>query len=129
MIHLTPCVWGIALAGSTLGGQLIVAPLMELARLKLEKPVARTWWVSFSVAIVERATITILFIEVPKLVPAFIGGWTVAKFAAGWGRIVTSDDNIRRLHMIALVGSVLSYAIAIGAGIWARPESLAIVGQ
>lgn len=77
----------------------------------------------------ERATITILFILTPKLLPAFIGGWTVAKLAAGWGRVEVNNTAVRASHMMALVGSVLSYAIAIAAGYWAHPESLGVIAQ
>ena len=119
----------IAYVASILGGQLLLAPLMELARSMLGNPTKRIWWVSFVVGMTERAVATTLVVWTPKLLALFIGGWTVAKIAGGWGRIEKGTPPIRAAHMIALVGTVLSFAVAIAAGLWAHPASLAALAD
>ncbi len=72
----------------------------------------------------ERAVVTTLVIFTPAYVPAFIGGWVVLKIAAGWGR--RQGNDAEKGHFLALVGSVISFAIAIGVGLWLDPSALSV---
>ena len=114
----------VAYAVSTIGGQIVLAPSIEFMRRRLGSQTDRDWVVSFAVGITERAIATTLVIGAPSLLAPFIGGWTAAKIAAGWGRIVSSEPVIRSSHLVALVGTAISFAIAIAAGLWAHPASL-----
>jgi hypothetical protein len=82
------------------------------------------WWLSALVGMFERAVVTTLVIWVPSLTATFIGAWVLLKFAGGWGRFKESSLHIRSIHMCALIGNVLSFACAIGAGLYAMPKSL-----
>jgi hypothetical protein len=64
----------------------------------------------------ERIVVTTLVIWAPTYVAAFIGGWVASKFAANWYRRDNTDAN-RKGTLIALIGNVASFAIAIGAGL------------
>ena len=55
----------------------------------------------------------------PDYLAGFIGGWVALKFAANWKRQgLDADDNVTRGSLLALVGSVISFAVAIGDGWW-----------
>jgi hypothetical protein len=115
--------WAFAL--STLGGQLILAPVMELVRRLLVERPRRNWPVSFAVGMTERAVTTALVLWAPGYVAPFVGGWTVVKFAAGWGRITSERPSVRVGHVMALVGTTWSFAIAISVALWFHPDSVA----
>lgn len=74
----------------------------------------------------ERIVTTTLVIFAPSYVPAFIGGWIALKFALGWKRYAGPDA--KPSGIIAMIGNVISFAVAIAAGllvqqalhIWAR---------
>jgi len=120
---------------STGGGLLLLSPIVRIMHLTSgtrgtpadqagrHRPLFR--WLDVWVGFTERAIATTLFIWAPRQLPLFIGGWGVAKLAAGWGR--HQDPNYAPAHVIALVGNALSFTVAIAAGMLVRPESLAIL--
>ena len=55
--------------------------------------------------------------------PSFIGGWIVLKFALGWQRERKTKEALTG-SMLALIGNVLSFAIAIAIGAWLNPNAL-----
>ncbi len=126
-------VWAYLL--STVGGLIILAPLVRLMhrtsgtvgtkadQAGRHRPLFR--WLDVWVGFTERAIATTLCIWAPKQLPLFIGGWVIAKLAAGWGR--QSDPNYAPAHVIALVGNALSFAVAIAAGLIANPDFLAML--
>ena len=68
-------------------------------------------WDVFWIGTTERMIATVLFINSPRQLPIFIGGWVAAKIAAGWGR--RQDAEFSASHFIALIGNAWSFAIAI----------------
>lgn len=68
---------------------------------------------------IERSTATYLMIFVPTLLAPFVGGWMALKLAANWQRRTPRGDPtlLNRQTLAALVGSGLSFGIAIGCGI------------
>jgi len=72
-------------------------------------------WTDVFVGCTERAIATTLVILAPPLLPGFIGGWVALKFAANWQRKV--GDDVGPPSLIALVGSAISFAAAIAAGL------------
>lgn len=70
----------------------------------------------------ERAIVTTLVIFSPTNLPLFIGGWVAAKLAAGWSRY--SGPEFASAHLISLVGSALSIAAAIAAGLLVAPNMI-----
>jgi hypothetical protein len=127
--------YAIAYFLTTVGGQIIVGVLVYLMRwtvLKRSGPrpgdlLGREQlfyhaWVGFT----ERSIATTLFIWAPTQVGLFLGGWTALKLAAAWTRR-TNDDDHTIAHILALLGTAMSFAVAIAAGMIAHPQSLAIV--
>ena len=53
--------------------------------------------------------------------PAFIGAWITFKLAANWQRIKSESDEVRKGTLIALIGNVFSFALAIAIGFWLNP--------
>jgi hypothetical protein len=53
--------------------------------------------------------------------PTFIGGWMLLKFAVGWQRRAkepnVDGDFVEKSAMLALIGNVLSFAIAVAGGV------------
>jgi len=72
----------------------------------------------------ERAVATTMVIIAPAYVGGFILAWVGAKLAANWQRISPSRPFTRQGTLIALLGSVYSFSIAIGVGLWVQPRAL-----
>jgi hypothetical protein len=79
----------------------------------------------------ERAVALTLVLMAPAYLPAFIGGWVVLKFAIGWQRqqiqpslLVEDTGQVATQSFVALIGSVISFAIAIAVGLALYPEAL-----
>ena|SRR5258706_15431790 len=85
----------------------------------------RIWWIPVLIGIAERMIVTTLVIWSPKLLAGFIAGWMALKVAGGWGLLRESTARNRSTRAIALLGSVVSLAWAIGIGLYFAPESLA----
>jgi hypothetical protein len=109
---------------TTVGGWLLVGGLIFLmactmAELVDPKPFgAGAFWIGCT----ERAIATTLVIWTPNFLPAFIGGWIALKIAAGWSRY--KDEKHTTGHLTALVGTALSFAVGIGAGLFANPDAI-----
>jgi hypothetical protein len=84
-------------------------------------------WISFFGGATERAVALTLVLKAPPYLPAFIGGWVLLKFAIGWQREKRDDDDEKEVatqSFLALIGSVLSFAIAIAIGLALNPKAL-----
>lgn len=122
---------------STVGGWLIpslIVPQMHRTsgitgttdnQLGDKRPYFR--WLDVWGGFTERAIATTLVIWAPKVLPLYIGGWVVAKLAAGWSYSQT-DQKFAPARVIALVGMAFSFSIAIAAGLWADPAAVADFG-
>ena len=116
----------IAYLVSTLGGAVLVGLVVGLMhRTAGDRARPKFHPLHLWVGITERMIATTLLIWTPKLLPVFIGGWVVAKIAAGWGR--RTDEHATNGQFISLVGNAFSFAIAILAGVLAHPQSLAAI--
>jgi hypothetical protein len=123
----------LALLFSIFGGFLLNGPLVGFMRKSSGVDSAVKYdsskigsmynWEIFWLGSTERGITTTLFIFAPSQLPLFIAGWSAAKIAAGWGR--TSGVEHSAGHMSALIGTAWSFCIAIAAGYWASPGSLA----
>jgi hypothetical protein len=71
----------------------------------------------------ERAVALTLVLLAPPYLASFIGGWVLLKFAIGWQREKHSDE-VARGSFVALIGNVLSFAIAIAIGVYLNPDAL-----
>ncbi len=96
--------------------------------LSLEKRAPKTselWgdWSVFFIGATERAVALALVLTAPPYLPAFVGGWILLKFALDWQRAEKGDD-VMTDSMLAMVGNVLSFAVAIGAGIILNPIAI-----
>ena len=108
-------------------GHLVVAVLlygMRRATLKRRPEFSDMWELSvFFIGVTERAVALTLVLWAPPYLPAFIGGWVALKFALGWQRERKTSEALTA-SMLALIGNVLSFAIAIGVGVVLNPEAI-----
>lgn len=111
---------------TTLGGWLVVGIIVFLMRRTTgkSKDVKFLEWGPFWIGCAERAIATTLVIGTPKFVPAFIGGWFALKMVAGWSRHKEAEHTTG--HLFALVGTALSFAVAIGVGLGINPGAVDI---
>jgi len=74
----------------------------------------------------ERAIVTTLVIWAPNKTAGFIAGWMAVKIVGNYEILKMDPKNVsnRVLFFIGLLGSVVSLALAIAAGICANPASL-----
>jgi hypothetical protein len=72
-------------------------------------------WMAFLIGITERAVALTLFLLAPRYLAPFIGGWVLLKFAIGWRR-TPINYKVALGSQLALIGNVLSFAIAIVGG-------------
>ena len=75
-----------------------------------------TDWAAFFGGATERAVALTLVLMAPSYLPAFIGGWVLLKFAIGWQR-EKNGDEVSEQSFLALIGNVMSFAIAIAIGV------------
>lgn len=109
---------------SILGGFIAVQTLLSIIRRRTGQKDERKpldIWLGGT----ERAVATTLVIWAPGYVAAFIGAWVAIKLAANWQRLGNSKAA-RTGTLIALIGNVFSFAIAIGAGIYLNQDALAV---
>jgi hypothetical protein len=71
----------------------------------------------------ERTVVTTLVVWVPSAVGPFILAWVAAKIAANWQRLGKSVAA-RTGTQTALLANVVSFSIAIAAGVWINPAAL-----
>ena len=113
---------GIAYLVSTLGGYVITATVLYVISCTIGTKRKFSKWLDFWLGTTERAVATTLVIWAPSLIAGFVGGWVTLKFAANWQR--QPDDDARQRGLLFLIGNVISFSVAVGAGIFVHPESL-----
>lgn len=64
-----------------------------------------------------------LVLKAPPYLPAFVGGWVLLKFALGWQR-ETKSSEVLTDSMLALIGNVISFGIAIWVGASIYPHAI-----
>lgn len=109
------CIMGWALVATCLYG-------MRWVVLKERPPFSE--WSVFFIGVTERAVALTLVLMAPPYLPVFIGGWVVLKFALGWQR--EKDKNAAAGSMLALIGNVLSFAVAVAVGAALNPQALVV---
>ena len=111
---------------SILAGHVIVAAILRLVRRHLgqrDKGKPSDIWIGGT----ERTIATTLVWFAPGYVAPFIGAWIALKIAANWARLKGDSPQIRKGHLIALIGNAWSFAIAIVAGVLLlNPGALAV---
>jgi hypothetical protein len=86
-------------------------------------------WGTFFLGSTERLITVALVLLAPSYLPSFIGGWVALKVALGWKASLSNKDptvdpvKVQQGGMLALIGNVLSFAIAIGVGWVLCPRS------
>ena len=120
-----------AYLGVCVAGWLAVAVCLYVMRwlvLKKENRPRFSDWPAFLGGI-ERVVALTLVLWAPPYLPSFIGGWVLLKFAIGWQREEYGGEDKRDVEkgrFLALIGNVLSFAIAIGVGLLLNPAALEI---
>lgn len=111
------CKWLGAIALTTVFGFLIVGGCMWVIRKTVipEEAKYSFAWLDFWVGSTERSVAMLLMLWAPTHLPTFIGAWVAAKLAANWARLKSEDIEVRQGHLIALIGSVISFGLAIAA--------------
>ena len=105
---------------SVAGGWLIAGTGVYWMRRSIKHRREFFRWVDIWVGGAERAVATTLVIFAPAQLPVFVGAWVALKFAANWKRR-TRVEGVEQISLIALVGSVISFAVAIWAGLIVIP--------
>lgn len=139
-------------AVSIVGGWLIVSMILWVMSRSAGLPRPFSEWIDFWLGGTERAVATTLVIVAPKYLSSFIGAWVALKLAANWNRqpikknekdsekeqgqnaharrVDKHDpENFARRALLALIGSVLSFSIAIGCGLLIFPDALIVWQQ
>ena len=116
--------YGVLYTVSVVGGYYAVKLLLFVIR-KTTRQDQKAHPFDFWLGGTERAVVTTLVILAPSYVAAFIGAWIALKIAANWQRR-TNTDATRKGTQTALIGNVLSFAIAIGCGVLANRDALRI---
>jgi hypothetical protein len=112
---------------ASVAGWLAVAVCLYVMRwlvLEKERPPFSDWS-AFLGGVVERAVALTLVLLAPPYLPPSIGGWVLLKFAIGWQRQKYGDE-VAKGSFLALIGNVLSFAIAVGVGVFLNPPALEI---
>lgn len=79
--------------------------------------------IDFALGASERIVALSLFIWAPQHLATFIGAWVAAKLAANWQRIKSEKAWVREGSLIALIGSAISFGIAISIGMYIKPPA------
>ena len=113
---MTAALIAIVVAVTVPGGWVIVGCVLFLIRKTIKSRDAKYSFepLDLWLGTTERAIAMSLMICSPGTLPTFIGGWTAAKIAANWARIQPVDDYARTGQLVALIGSALSFGLAIG---------------
>lgn len=112
----------IAYAASTVGGWLVVGAFLKVIRWTVGLSLESFKWLDFWIGSAERTVAISLVVWAPDQLPPFVGGWIALKFAANWQRQASNGPKVRQGSLIALIGSVLSFTVAIVAGCFLHPE-------
>jgi hypothetical protein len=118
----------VAYLGVCVGGWLVVAVCLYVMRWLVLPEL--NWskfsdWPAFFGGAVERAVALTLVLWAPPYLASFIGGWVLLKFAIGWQREERSEA-VAKGSFLALIGNVISFAIAIAGGVLLNPKALEI---
>jgi hypothetical protein len=114
---MTVALIGIVVAVTVPGGWIIVGSALLLIRKTLPHKDAQRCFepLEFWLGSTERFIAMVLMLGTPGTLPTFIAGWTAAKIAANWARIKPdSSAYVRTGQLVALIGSALSFGLAIG---------------
>src|SRR5262252_3414173 len=84
-------------------------------------------WMGFFLGVTERGVALTLAIWAPRYLVTFIGGWVLLKFAIGWQR-TQLNNRVARGSQTALVGNVVSFAIAIAGGLYLNRPAIEYFG-
>jgi hypothetical protein len=116
----------IAFLGLTVGGWGLVGCLMWVVRWHVfgRPREGCSGRLEFWLGSVERLVATTMFVWSVSYLPAFIGAWVALKLAANWQRIISASDEVRKGTLMALIGNVFSFAIAIGVGACLNPTAI-----
>lgn len=109
---------------SIIGGHIAVVSLINVIRTIARQP-DKSKALDFCIGGTERAVATTLVIMAPGYVAPFIGAWVALKIAANWERL-GSTAFARQGTLIALLGNVYSFAVAIAVGVWVNPHALQV---
>src|SRR3990167_1087530 len=109
---------------SVAGGWLIAGVAIHIMRKSICVPRGRFFkWIDVWVGGSERAVATTLLLFAPAQLAVFIGGWMALKLAANWQR--STDPDAPQTTFVAMVGSVVSFSVAIAAPLLLLPDALA----
>ena len=110
----------------TVGGWFVVGLLLFVIRRHVFKQRPEDCWGALDswLGSTERIVATTMFVPGVSYLPAFIGAWVVLKLAANWQRIKSESDGVRKGTLIALIGNVFSFALAIAVGFWLNPTAI-----
>jgi hypothetical protein len=107
---------------SIFAGWAIAELCVNFMRKTVHEPRKSGKLIDFYVGGSERFVATTLVLFAASYLPAFIGGWVALKFAAHWQRAGGSHVP----GLVALVGSIISFSVAIGAGLIFDRSALAV---
>lgn len=105
------------------GGWFVVAVCVYFIRRLVLKREPFIDVLAIIVGVIERAVALTLVLLSPPYLASFIGGWVLLKFAIGWQREKHSDE-VAKGSFVALIGNVISFAIAIAIGVALNPDAL-----
>ena len=118
------------------GGWAFVGLCLFTMRAMIGHPGKRSFrMLDFFLGGMERAIAITLVIWAPSYLSSFIGAWIAFKFAANWQRIPlqvnekTNADGLKVVtegSLLFLIGSAISFTIAILAGVFLNPHALEI---
>jgi hypothetical protein len=111
------------------GGHYLVAYSMYFMRwlVSLDTDPSHDW-MSFLIGFTERAVALTLIVWAPRYLVTFIGGWVLLKFAIGWQR-TPLNAMVARGSLLALIGNVLSFAVAIAGGLYLNQDARGYFGN
>jgi hypothetical protein len=115
----------LAYVGVCVGGWLAVGAALYVMRRLLGLRTASFALLDLFVGSAERAVALTLVLWAPPNLATFIGGWVLLKFAIGWQRQPKGDAVVEQSSLLALIGNVLSFAIAIAVGLYLNRAALA----
>jgi hypothetical protein len=109
----------------TILGWGLVGALMRVMRWHVGVSTKESWgamdlWLGSA----ERLVAATLFALCVPALPAFIGGWIALKFAANWNRIKSEQNAVRKGALMAMIGSVASFTLAIVGGYLINPQAI-----
>lgn len=110
----------------TVGGWFLVGLLLLVIRGHVFRKKPKDCWGALELWLgsTERIIAATMFVSGVSVLPAFIGAWITFKLAANWQRLKSTTDEVRKGTLIALIGNVFSFALAIAVGFWLNPNAI-----